>query len=127
MARKLHEARHLQLNGRFRLTAMEDSLNFEIPLQERARPVRRARPGRTGIAKAGRPELQTGDPIDIYHWAAVALVTALMCAVLAYGAGTATLARASNVTSVVFGVLGGALMFAGVVRNLRVRIARRTR
>lgn len=105
---------------------MEDSLNFDISLHERVLPVRRARGSRTGAARVGRQELQTGDPIDVYHWAAVALITALMCAVLAYAAGTPALSRAANVTSVVFGVLGGALMLAGLIRNVRVRIVRRT-
>jgi len=63
-----------------------------------------------------------GEPIDIYHWAAVALVTALMCAVLGYAAGTPALARAANVTSFVFGAMGGALMASGVVRSLRARL-----
>ncbi len=76
-------------------------------MQDAPRPVRRARASRSGAPGADRPELQTGEPIDIYHWAAVALVTALMCAVLAYAAGTPALTRAANVTSVVFGAMGG--------------------
>jgi hypothetical protein len=102
---------------------MEDSLNFDIPLVDRERPVRRARAPRSGTARAERPELQAGEPIDIYHWAAVALVTSLMCAVLAYAAGTPTLSRASNVTSVVFGAMGSVLLLAGIVRGLRSRLA----
>ena len=74
-------------------------------------------------SRGNRQELAAGEPIDIYHWAAVALVTALMCAVLGYAAGTATLARAANVTSLVFGATGGALMASGVVRSLRARVA----
>jgi hypothetical protein len=105
---------------------MEDSLNFDISAAARERPTKRARPGRTGrpgAAKADRPELQAGEPIDIYHWAAVALVTSLMCAVLAYAAGTPALSRASNVTSIVFGAMGSALLLAGIVRGLRSRFA----
>jgi hypothetical protein len=49
--------------------------------------------------------------------------------VLAYAAGTPALTRAANVTSVVFGAMGGALVFAGLVRKLRrfaaVRVAQR--
>jgi hypothetical protein len=114
---------YLQSNGRNRHTVMEDSLNFDIPLVDRERPVRRARAPRSGTVRAERPELQAGEPIDIYHWAAVALVTALMCAVLAYAAGTPALSRAANVTSVVFGAMGSALVFAGIVRMLRGRFA----
>jgi hypothetical protein len=102
---------------------MEDSLNFDIPVRDRERPARRVRAARSGRASADRPELQAGEPIDIYHWAAVALVTALMCAVLGYAAGTPALARAANVTSLVFGAMGGALMASGVVRSLRARVA----
>ena len=102
---------------------MEDSLNFEIPVRDESAPSRRARAARSGTAGADRPELQAGEPIDIYHWAAVALVTALMCAVLAYAAGTPALSRAANVTSVVFGAMGGALVLAGLVRKLRSRLA----
>jgi hypothetical protein len=108
---------------RFRHIAMEDSLNFDIPVRDRERPARRARAARSGRASADRPELQAGEPIDIYHWAAVALVTALMCAVLAYAAGTPALSRAANVTSVVFGAIGCALVLAGIVRMLRSRLA----
>jgi len=108
---------------------MEDSLNFEIPVQDAPRPVRRARASRSGAPGVDRPELQTGEPIDIYHWAAVALVTALMCAGLGYAAGTPPLTRAANVTSGGFGGMGGALVFAGLVRKLRrfaaVRVAQR--
>jgi hypothetical protein len=46
-----------------------------------------------------------------------------MCAVLAYAAGTPTLSRASNVTSVVFGAMGSVLLLAGIVRGLRSRLA----
>ncbi|SAL18429.1 hypothetical protein [Caballeronia telluris] len=104
---------------------MEDSLNFDISAPARERAPKRARTGRAGrpsTAKVDRPELQTGEPIDIYHWAAVALVTSLMCAVLAYAAGTPTLSRASNVTSIVFGAMGSVLLLAGIVRGLRSRL-----
>lgn len=46
-----------------------------------------------------------------------------MCAVLGYAAGTPALARAANVTSLVFGVAGGALTASGVIRRLRARMA----
>ena len=102
---------------------MEDFFQSEVAAQERTGP---ARPGRTRRAQGSggaRQELAAGEPIDIFHWAAVALVTALMCAVLGYAAGTATLARAANVTSLVFGAMGGALVASGVVRSLRARLA----
>jgi hypothetical protein len=102
---------------------MEDFFNFDSAALERAKPARAPRAPRALASRGDRQELATGEPIDIYHWAAVALVTALMCAVLGYAAGTAALARAANVTSFVFGTMGGALMASGVVRSLRARIA----
>ena len=97
---------------------MEDSLHFEIPVQSRVRPVRRARaPQRT----VERPELLTTEPINLYHWAAVALVTALMCVVMACAAGTPTLARAASVTSVVFAALGSVLVLGAMLRAMRLR------
>jgi hypothetical protein len=42
--------------------------------------------------------------------------------VLAYAAGTPTLSRASNVTSIVFGAMGSVLLLAGIVRGLRSRL-----
>lgn len=101
---------------------MEDFFDFDAAVQERTKPARPARAPRPRGARGDRQELATGEPIDIYHWAAVALVTALMCAVLGYAAGTAALSRAANVTSLVFGTMGGALMASGVVRSLRARI-----
>ncbi|SAK75922.1 hypothetical protein AWB77_03504 [Caballeronia fortuita] len=103
---------------------MEDFFTIDgAAAHPRTSPTRPDR-ARRGSASAGdRPELAAGEPIDIYHWAAVALVTALMCAVLGYAAGTPALARAANVTSFVFGAMGGALMASGVVRSLRARIA----
>jgi hypothetical protein len=97
---------------------MEDSLHFDIPVQSRVRPVRRAR---TPQRAAERPELLTAEPINLYHWAAVALVTALMCVVMACAAGTPTLARAASVTSVVFAALGGMLVLGGMLRAMRLR------
>jgi hypothetical protein len=126
LARMLRRVATCNRRRRFRHIAMEDFLNFDISAPGRERPPRRARAGRTGRpgnAKADRPELQAGEPIDIYHWAAVALVTSLMCAVLAYAAGTPTLSRASNVTSMVFGAMGSVLLLAGIVRGLRSRLA----
>ncbi|SAL22188.1 hypothetical protein AWB74_00867 [Caballeronia arvi] len=106
---------------------MEDFFNFEAAARERTNPrmstARPTRARRTHGSGGDRQELVAGEPIDIYHWAAVALVTALMCAVLGYAAGTPALARAANVTSLVFGAMGGALMASGVVRSLRARIA----
>ncbi|KXV10182.1 hypothetical protein CR51_09585 [Caballeronia megalochromosomata] len=102
---------------------MEDFFSFDGGAYERTIPTRPARTRRTHGAGGDRQELTAGEPIDIYHWAAVALVTALMCAVLGYAAGTPALARAANVTSFVFGAMGGALMASGVVRSLRSRIA----
>ncbi|SPB16012.1 hypothetical protein NOV72_03211 [Caballeronia novacaledonica] len=96
---------------------MEDFFIFDGGAHERAAPSRSAR-----ARHGNRQELAAGEPIDIYHWAAVALVTALMCAVLGYAAGTPALARAANVTSLVFAAMGGALMASGVVRSLRARI-----
>jgi len=103
---------------------MEDFFDFDTAARERrdypssARTMR----GRRARASDDRQELAAGEPIDIYHWAAVALVTALMCAVLGYAAGTPALARAANVTSLVFGVAGGALTASGIIRRLRARL-----
>jgi hypothetical protein len=93
---------------------MEELFDIEQAAVERTPPTRR-----TGGA---RQELPASEPIDIYHWAAVALVTALMCAVLGYAAGTPALSRAANVTSFVFGTIGGALTASGLVRTLRARL-----
>jgi|ERR1700760_403657 hypothetical protein len=101
---------------------MEDFFIFDGPAHERTTPTRPLRTRRAYGSGGDRQELVTGEPIDIYHWAAVALVTALMCAVLGYAAGTPALARAANVTSLVFGAMGGALMASGVVRSLRARL-----
>jgi hypothetical protein len=103
---------------------MKDFLDIDTVLMEHAGgaglgPVAGVRPAER--ASSGQ-ELAANEPIDIYHWAAVTLVTALMCAVLGYAAGTPTLARAANVTSLVFGALGGVLTAAGVVRMLRARL-----
>ncbi|WP_158936515.1 hypothetical protein [Burkholderia sp. S171] len=97
---------------------MEDSLHFEIPVQPRVRPVRRARAPQRA---AERPELLTAEPINLYHWAAVALVTALMCVVMACAAGTPALARAASVTSVVFASLGSVLVLGAMLRGMRLR------
>lgn len=102
---------------------MDDFFNFDAAAHERASPARQTtRTRRVSGATGNRQELAAGEQIDIYHWAAVALVTALMCAVLGYAAGTPALARAANVTSLVFGAMGGALMASGVVRSLRARV-----
>jgi hypothetical protein len=118
MARNLRHRRHLQSNGHNRHKAMEDSLQFDIPVQQRVRPVRRVRASQRA---AERPELLAAEPINVYHWASVALVTALMCVVMACAAGTPALARAAGMTSAVFGSLGGALVFGGMLRALRLR------
>ena len=97
---------------------MEDSLHFDIPVQQRVRPVRRARvPQRA----AGRPELVAAEPINLHHWAAVAFVTALMCTVMACAAGTPTLTRAASITSAVFAALGGVLVLGAMLRAMRLR------
>jgi hypothetical protein len=102
----------------FRHEAMEDSLHFDIPVQSRVRPVRRVRaPQRV----PERPELLAAEPINLYHWAAVGLVTALMCVVMACAAGTPALTRAASVTSVVFAALSGALVLGAMLRALRSR------
>jgi hypothetical protein len=101
---------------------MEDSLHFDIPVQQRTRPVRRARAPQRA---AERPELLSAEPINVYHWAAVALVTALMCVVMACAAGTPTLARAAGFTSAVFGALGGALVLGCMLRAMRLRHSQR--
>lgn len=97
---------------------MEDSLHFDIPVQQRVRPFRRVRAPQRA---AESPELLAAEPINVYHWAAVALVTALMCVVLACAAGTPALTRAAGMTSAVFGSLGGALVLGGMLRALRLR------
>jgi hypothetical protein len=107
---------------------MDQSTHFEAA-PERAMLMTGALRGRmtrmqpASSTKGDREELAASEPIDIYHWAAVALVTALMCAVLGYAAGTQALSRAANVTSLVFGSVGGALTASGIVRSLRARIA----
>ena len=119
MARFLHSTWHLQTNGRDPAqTAMEDSLHFDIHVQQRARPARRARAPQRADE---RPELLAAEPINVYHWAAVALVTALMCVVMAWAAGTPALSRAAGVTSFVFAALGSALVLGGMLRTLRTR------
>lgn len=101
---------------------MSDSLHFDIPLQPRVRPVLRPRvAGRT----LNDAELPAAEPINIFHWAAVALVTAVMCAVLAYAAGTPALSRAASVTSGVFGAIGGGLVIGALLGAARTRWLRR--
>ena len=97
---------------------MEDSLHFDIPAQSRVRPVRRARATQRA---AERPELLAAEPINLYHWATVGLVTALMCVVMACAAGTPALTRAASVTSVVFAALSGVLVLGAMLRALRLR------
>lgn len=103
---------------------MEEFFDFDVAADERRERATAVRPARGRGARTAndRQEPGAGEPIDIYHWAAVALVTALMCAVLGYAAGTPALARAANVTSLVFGVAGGALTASGIVRRLRTRL-----
>src|ERR1700712_3476444 len=89
---------HSSLQGR-KATTMSDSMHFDIPVQQRVRPMRREHvAGRSGE----RAERDVAEPVNVYHWAAVALVTALMCAVLACAAGTPALSKAATVTSMVF-------------------------
>ena len=71
-----------------------------------------------------RPELLAAEPINVYHWAAVALVTALMCVVMACAAGTPGLARAASVTS--FDLRGagrGACAWRHAARDARAPLA----
>src|SRR5689334_3748675 len=96
-ARSHAEARAVQGSARGR-DIMEDIFDFDIAAEER-----RSSPGVAPTARSVRggsssdgQELAAGEAIDIYHWAAVALVTALMCAVLGYAAGTPALSRAAN-------------------------------
>jgi hypothetical protein len=103
-------------------TIMSDSLHFDISAHHRVRPSRRAGMGGRSTARA---ELPATEPINVYHWAAVALVTALMCAVLACAAGTPALSKAATITSMVFGALGTALVAAGLMNAARVRVLRR--
>ncbi|WP_250450801.1 hypothetical protein [Caballeronia sp. ATUFL_M2_KS44] len=108
---------------------MKDIFDIDLTARDYRAPASTSRlrtaPATGGRERAAgdRQELATGEAIDIYHWAAVALVTALMCAVLAYAAGTPALAGAANVTSLVFGAAGGALTASGIVRRLRARLA----
>jgi hypothetical protein len=101
---------------------MNDILDIESITLEHARSPS-ARIGATASASRAGEELAASDSIDIYHWAAVALVTALMCAVLGYAAGTPALSRAASITSMIFGVAGGALTAGGLIRGLRARLA----
>jgi hypothetical protein len=113
-----HSVASAKQKAGFRHEAMEDSLHFDIPVQSRARPVRRARASQRA---AERPELLAAEPINLYHWAAVGLVTALMCVVMACAAGTPTLTRAASVTSVVFAALSGVLVLGAMLRARRLR------
>ncbi|SAL12920.1 hypothetical protein AWB64_00568 [Caballeronia sordidicola] len=97
---------------------MEDSLHFDIHVQQRTRPARRERASQRVDE---RQELLTAEPINAYHWAAVAFVTALMCVVMAWAAGTPALSRAAGVTSFVFASFGCALVLGGMLRTLRER------
>lgn len=121
MARILHKSLHPSLKGR-PANIMSDSMHFDIPVQQRVLPSLRAR-------NAGRPnqraDLAVAEPINVYHWAAVALVTALMCAVLTYAAGTPGLSKAASITSLVFAVLGAMLIAGGLLGAARVRHSRR--
>jgi hypothetical protein len=101
---------------------MEDFLHFDIHVRPRVRQARRLRAAR-GRGAGDQTELLTAEPINVYHWAAVALVTALMCAVLGLAAGTPALSRAAGVTSVVSSVVAGALVLAGAIRALRLRFS----
>jgi hypothetical protein len=101
-----------------RQEAMEDSLHFDIPVQQRMRPFRRVRAPRRA---AERPELLSAEPINVYHWAAVALVTALMGVVMACAAGTPALAHAAGFKSAVSGALGGMPVLGGTLRAMRLR------
>lgn len=102
---------------------MEHFSELDATAHERTKPAQGPRTPHGRGSRGNRQELAVGEPIDIYHWAAVALVTALMCAVLGCAADTAALARAANVTSLVFGTMGGALVASGVVCSLRARLA----
>jgi predicted phage tail protein len=119
MARILRNTVYLQSNGRDPAqTAMEDSLHFDIHVQQRVRSTRRTR---ASHRTDERPELLAAEPINVYHWAAVAFVTALMCAVMAWAAGTPALSRAAGVTSFVFAAFGSALVLGGMLRTLHTR------
>ena len=113
-----HKVASAKRKAGFRHETMEDSLHFDIHAQARLRPVRRARAPQRA---AERPELLAIEPINLYHWAAVALVTAMMCVVMACAAGTPTLTRAASVTSAVFAALGGGLMLGAMLRAMRLR------
>ncbi len=97
-------------------------MHFDIPLQSRVRPSR-------GMRAAGRPtgraDLDAPESTNVFHWAAVALVTALMCAVLACAAGTPALSKAATITSFVFGIVGASLVAGGVLNAVRTRLTRR--
>jgi hypothetical protein len=98
-------------------------IDYDGAVQSQARPARAPSAPSQGkpSAREGQ-ELPASEPIDIFHWAAVIVVTALMCAVLGYAAGTPALSRAANVTSLVFGVIGGTLTAGGIARSLRGRL-----
>ncbi|WP_050455616.1 hypothetical protein [Candidatus Burkholderia verschuerenii] len=102
---------------------MKDFLDIDIDGITLERAQVAGAPGVRVNAPREPQELAASDSIDIYHWAAVALVTAFMCAVLGYAAGTPALARAANVTSMVFGVADGMLTAGGLIRGLRARLA----
>lgn len=101
---------------------MSDSLHFDIPVHQMVRPSRRV-----GVADrtTGREQLPSDERINVYHWAAVALVTALMCVVLACAAGTPALSKAATITSMVFGAIGVTLVAGGLLSAARTRLLQR--
>lgn len=119
MARILRLPCHLQTKGRDPAqNAMEESLHFDIHVQQRTRSAQRVRaPHRADE----RPELLAAEPINVYHWAAVAFVTALMCVVMAWAAGTPALSHAAGLTSFVFAAFGSALVLGGMLRTRHMR------
>ena len=59
--------------------------------------------------------------LAVFGLVVVAFVTALMCVVMAWAAGTPALSRAAGVTSFVFTSFGCALVLGGMLRTLRER------
>ncbi|MGI4901752.1 MAG: hypothetical protein ACRYG5_08830 [Janthinobacterium lividum] len=68
--------------------------------------------------RAATSRLVANSPVELFHWAAVSFVIALIATVLSYAAGTAGLAEIATLCCYLFAGLGCALVVAGL-RNLR--------
>jgi uncharacterized membrane protein YtjA (UPF0391 family) len=60
-------------------------------------------------------------PVEVFYWAAVSLVIALIACVLSYAAGTLALTHAANIACCVFVLIAGGLAIAGIAGPLARR------